>query len=46
VGLACPRCGGSQFKARRSKKGILAVGVLAPKTQVQCVACGAKFKRG
>jgi hypothetical protein len=45
-GLACPRCGGTQFKAKRSVKGKVAAGLLAPKSQVRCVTCGAVFKRG
>lgn len=43
---ACPRCGGMQFTAKRSVKGKLAAGVLAPKTQVKCNSCGLMFKRG
>lgn len=53
AGLACPRCGSTQFTAKRSKKGkvigvtTLGVGVLlAPKSQVKCVACGNMYKRG
>lgn len=49
----CPRCGGPQFKAKRSKKGKAAgavagvLGILAaPKTQVRCESCGLMFKRG
>jgi hypothetical protein len=45
-GLACPKCGGTQFTAKRSMKGKVAIGVFAPKTQVKCVACGTMFKRG
>lgn len=52
-GVRCPKCGGQQFTAKRSKKGKLigaatvGVGLLAaPKTQVKCVTCGAMFKRG
>ncbi|MBV9293385.1 MAG: hypothetical protein JO222_13130 [Frankiales bacterium] len=52
-GLACPRCGGTQFKARRSTKaraGIVmtgAVGAVATRqTQVTCVTCGTRWKRG
>ena len=44
--LTCPRCGGTQFTAKRSMAGKLAVGVLAPKSRVKCVACGTMFKRG
>jgi predicted RNA-binding Zn-ribbon protein involved in translation (DUF1610 family) len=51
--LTCPRCGGTQFTAKRSVTaktlgwatfGIAAL--LAPKSQVKCVACGTMFKRG
>lgn len=52
-GLACPKCGGMQFTAKRSKKGkiigftTLGVGgLVAPKSQVKCVTCGTMFKRG
>lgn len=45
-GVACPRCGGTSFTAKRSAKGKLLVGVLAPKTRVKCVACGMMFLRG
>jgi DNA-directed RNA polymerase subunit RPC12/RpoP len=45
-GLACPKCGSTQFTAKRSITGKLVAGVLAPKTQVKCVACGTMFKRG
>ena len=52
-GLQCPKCGGTQFTAKRSKKGkvlgVVTVGVgvvAAPKTQVKCVACGKMFRRG
>lgn len=51
--LRCPKCGGQQFTAKRSKKGkiigVATVGVgalLAPKSQVKCVTCGTMFKRG
>jgi hypothetical protein len=53
AGLACPKCGGSQFTAKRSKKGkvigfatIGVGGLVAPKSQVKCVTCGTMFKRG
>jgi hypothetical protein len=52
-GVACPNCGGTQFTAKRSKKGkaigfaTLGVGgLVAPKSQVKCVVCGKMFKRG
>ena len=51
--LACPKCGGTQFTAKRSAKGkvigftTLGVGgLIAPKSQVKCVTCGTMFKRG
>ena len=43
AGLACPGCGSTQFTAKRSNKGKMMAGVLAPKTQVKCVACGVKL---
>jgi DNA-directed RNA polymerase subunit RPC12/RpoP len=45
-GLACPKCGSTQFKAKRSAGGKVMGGVLAPKTRVRCVACGQQFMRG
>jgi len=50
--LACPRCGGAQFKAKRSGKakmiGVVTIGgaLLAPKTRVKCVTCGTEYLRG
>lgn len=43
---ACPRCGGTSFKSKRSLGGKVALGVLAPKTEVRCESCGKKFRRG
>lgn len=52
-GGACPKCGGFQFIAKRSKKGktigVVTVGVgalAAPKSQVKCVSCGKMYRRG
>lgn len=52
-GLACPKCGGTQFTAKRSVKGkvigigtIGVAGLIAPKSQVKCVTCGTMYKRG
>lgn len=42
----CPKCGGQQFKAKRSVKGKMVGGLLSPKTQVKCLACGAMYRRG
>lgn len=53
AGLACPKCGGTQFTAKRSATGktvgVVTLGVgalLAPKTRVKCVTCGKSFIRG
>ena len=53
AGLACPKCGGTSFKAKRSAGaktlGVLTVGVgaaLAPKSRVKCETCGKVFLRG
>ncbi len=51
--LACPVCGGTTFKAKRSagaKVGLgLTIGLgalLAPKTRVRCETCGTEYLRG
>ncbi|MHB9054252.1 MAG: hypothetical protein ACYC5F_09770 [Thermoleophilia bacterium] len=44
--LRCPKCGGTNFTAKRSIKGKMAAGLLAPKSHVKCVTCGKMFKRG
>lgn len=56
--LACPKCGGTNFKAKRSGKAkIASIGAapltggaslagLAKASQVKCVTCGTYFKRG
>jgi len=44
--LRCPKCGGTNFTAKRSVKGKIGIGLLAPKTQVKCITCGKMFKRG
>lgn len=44
--LRCPKCGGANFTAKRSVKGKMTAGVLAPKSRVKCVTCGETFKRG
>jgi O-antigen ligase len=46
AGLGCPKCGGAQFKAKRSGVGKVGLGLLAPKTRVRCVTCGTQFVRG
>lgn len=42
--LTCPRCGGASFTAKRGWAKWL-VGILAPKSRAECVACGARFRR-
>lgn len=44
-GLACPQCGGTQFKAKRSKGAKIAAGLLAPKRRVRCETCGTEYLR-
>jgi hypothetical protein len=43
--LACPECASTSFFAKRSFFGKVALGVLAPKNHVKCVACGTEFLR-
>lgn len=43
---ACPRCGSKSFTAKRAGGGLLAMGLLAPKTRVRCVTCGWQARRG
>jgi hypothetical protein len=45
-GLHCPKCGGNQFTAKRSAGGKVGLGLLAPKTRVEWVTCGAQYTRG
>jgi len=53
-GLACPRCGGTHFKARRSRAarygGGVTLGVatllVTKQKQVTCVTCGTRYDRG
>lgn len=42
----CPKCGSTQFVAKRSGRAKLRAGLLAPKTEVQCVGCGTYYGRG
>lgn len=51
--LACPKCGGAQFKTRRSAKHRTAMittvgvaGLLKSGSQVRCTTCGTIYKRG
>lgn len=43
--LACPSCGGTTFKPKRSKAKFI-FGLLAPRSRVRCVTCGKTYKRG
>lgn len=48
-GLACPKCGGTNFTVKRSGKAKVMLGVgamLVKGSQVRCVSCGTVFKRG
>ena len=42
----CPVCGSTAIKAKRSLKGKVAAGLLAPKTRVKCQGCGTTYLRG
>jgi hypothetical protein len=46
TGLQCPKRGGTQFTAKRSARGKIGLGLLAPKTRVRCVTYRAQFTRG
>jgi hypothetical protein len=41
----CPVCGGTSFVTKRTKKGVVAAGLLAPK-RVRCVSCGESLHAG
>lgn len=50
---ACPRCGSTQFTAKRSGGAKLIGGLtfgigamLAPKSRVRCVGCKKEYRRG
>lgn len=42
--VRCPVCGASDFSDKRTIKGKIAVGVLAPK-RLKCRGCGANLKK-
>jgi ribosomal protein S27E len=42
--VTCPKCGSSQFTEKRSAKGKLAGGLMAPK-RLKCQGCGEMLKR-
>jgi hypothetical protein len=49
VGLACPKCGGTQFKAHRrlsTKLMFGAASLLGQAKHVRCVTCGTDYLRG
>ena len=49
AGLACPKCGGTQFKAARKTSTKLAFGAASMLGQahfVRCVTCGTRSRRG
>lgn len=49
AGLACPKCGGTQFKVRRRTSTKLAFGamsLLGQAKHVRCVTCGTEYRRG
>lgn len=49
AGLACPKCGGTQFKAGRKASTKLAFGfasLLGEAQHVRCVTCGTRYLRG
>jgi len=43
TGNACPRCGSTNVKAKRSRPGMLISPVFSPKTKVKCLACNNRF---
>lgn len=48
-GLACPKCGGTQFKAGRragTKVAFGAMSLLGQAKHVRCVTCGTQYIRG
>jgi hypothetical protein len=49
AGLACPKCGGTQFKVQRKLSTKLAFGaasMLGQARHVRCVTCGTQYQRG
>jgi hypothetical protein len=49
AGLACPKCGGSQFKVARKNSTKIAFGAASMLGQahwVRCVTCGTRYRRG
>lgn len=49
AGLACPKCGGTQFKAARKTSTKLMFGAASMLGQahfVRCVSCGTRYRRG
>lgn len=49
AGLACPKCGGTQFKVQRKTSTKVAFGMasmLGNAKHVRCVTCGTRYLRG
>ena len=42
---ACPKCKGGQFVMKRTAKGKMMLGLLAPK-RLKCMLCGTPLKMG
>jgi hypothetical protein len=42
--VRCPKCGASAFAQKRSVKGKIALGLLAPK-RTKCLGCGSMLKQ-
>lgn len=43
--VRCPKCGGNSFSQKRSVKGKMTAGFMAPK-RLKCNGCGSMLKRG
>jgi DNA-directed RNA polymerase subunit RPC12/RpoP len=43
--VRCPKCGANSFTQKRTAKGKMMGGVMAPK-RLKCNGCGAPLKRG
>ena len=43
--VRCPKCGATGFSDKRSVKGKIGMGIMAPK-RLKCQGCGTMLKRG
>lgn len=43
--VRCPKCGAKSFTSKRSAKGKMSMGLMAPK-RLKCNGCGTMLKRG